>query len=167
MNRDLTKKELEDQVVQLQKELYKMTLAEQKCQGALESKQQQQLQQQLPRFLDKIVNPLSGTSPDYPGGSFSTPPYDAFRQYQMLGYLSGPTGQFPVMGRYKYSGKTDKFEYYTINNDRGRIKINFKNKNDEELYDGDTVSVPQITNEALTFYKYENTDGNRYDPNVI
>ena len=117
-------------------------------------------------FLSKILNPLSGTSPLYPGGSFSNPRgYDAFREFQQLGYISGPSGRYPVMGRYKYSGKSDKFEYYTIDNERGRIKIPFKNKNDNELYDNDPITITELGD--FTFKKYEDQDGNRYDPNVI
>ena len=117
------------------------------------------------KFLEKIINPLSGTSTTYPGGSFSSPPYDGYRQFQMLGYINGPNGRYPVMGRYKYSGKTDKFEYYSIDNERGRIKIPFKNTNDNELYDNDSIVIPELG--QFTFKKYENTDNNRYDPNVI
>jgi hypothetical protein len=119
-----------------------------------------------PIFLDKIFNPLSGTSPMNPQGSFSTPPYDAYRQFQMLGYISGPNGRYPVMGRYKFNGKSDKFEYYSIDNERGRIKIPFKNKNDNELYDGDSINITELGGE-FTFKKYEDQDGNRYSPDIL
>jgi len=117
-------------------------------------------------FLNKIYNPLSGTSPLNPQGSFNNPyGYDGYRQFQMLGYLSGPNGRFPVMGRYKYSGRSDRFEYYTIDDSRNRIKINFKTKNDNELYSGDPVVIPELGGN-LIFNKYEDQD-NRYDPNII
>ena len=167
VNRDKTKQELEEQVARLQEELYKMSLAEQKCRGALEVTQQQGPREYIQtRFLNKIYNPLSGTSPDYPGGSFSTPPFDGFREFQMLGFLSGPNGQFPVMGRYRFSNTTDRLEYYTLNEGRNRIKIPFRTKNDNELFSGDPVNIPELGGE-LVFKKYEDTDGNRYDPNVI
>ena len=117
-------------------------------------------------FLNKIYNPLTSPSPLYPGGSFSTPPFDGYRQFQQLGYLTGPNGQFPVMGRYKYSGKTDKYEYQCLNEGRNRVKIQFKNKNDNELYDGDHIDIPELGGD-LIFKKYEDTDSNRYDPTVI
>jgi len=120
-----------------------------------------------PMFLNKIFNPLSGTSLINPQGSFSNPRgYDAFREFQQLGYISGPNGRYPVMGRYKFNGKSDKFEYYSIDNERGRIKIPFKNKNNNELYDGDSINIDELGGE-FTFKKYEDTDGNRYNPNVI
>lgn len=119
-----------------------------------------------PIFLNKIFNPLISPSPSYPGGSFSTPPFDGFRQFQMLGYLTGPSGQFPVMGRYKFSGNTNKYEYQCINEGRNRVKIQFKNKNDEELYDGDSVTVQELGGE-LTFKKYEDTESNKYNSTII
>lgn len=118
------------------------------------------------RFLNRIYNPLSGPNVDYPSGSFSSPSYDGFRNFQMIGYLSNLSGQFPVMGRYRDSHRTDKWQFYTINNDRGRIKIPFKTKNDNELYDNDTVTIQELGGE-FSFKKYENIDGNRYNPDVI
>ena len=82
----------------------------------------------------------------------------------MIGYLNNPSGQFPVFGRYKYAGKTDKMEYYTINDMRGRIKIPFKTKNYNELYDGDTVNIDELGGEC-NFKKYED-EGLRYNPNL-
>ena len=126
---------------------------------------QQINQSPQPLFLNKIFNPLSGTSPMNPQGSFSTPPYNAYREFQQLGYISGTNGRYPVMGRYKFNGKSDKYDLYTIDNERGRIKIPFKTKNDY-LYDNDTIQIPELGGE-FTFKKYEDQDGNRYDPTVI
>ena len=125
------------------------------------SVQQREVISPQPIFLDKIFNPLSGTSPRNPQGSFSTPPFNGFREFQQLGYISGPNGRYPVMGRYKFNGKSDKFEYYSIDNERGRIKIPFRNKNDNELYDGDSINISELGGE-FTFTKYEDQDGNRY-----
>lgn len=113
-------------------------------------------------FLDKIYNPLSGTSPIYPGRSFGNSGYNAFYQFQMLGYLTGPSGQFPVMGRYRDSNRTDKFEYFCLNEGRNRVKINFKTKNYNELFDGDSVNIQELGGE-LMFKKYEDRDNNRYN----
>lgn len=116
-------------------------------------------------FLEKIQNPLSGTSIVNPQGSFSNPGYDAYRQFQMIGYLTGSSGRYPVMARYRSNNK-NKYEYYTIDDSRNRIKITFRTKNDEELYDNDNVNINELGG-TLIFKKYENTDGNRYDPNVL
>ena len=119
------------------------------------------------QFLNKIYDPVSGTSPMNPQGSFSNPRgYNAYNNFQMLGYITGPGGQFPVMGRNKYSGKSDKIEYYCINEGRNKIKIPFKTKNDNELYDGDLVNIEELGG-GFTFKKYEDTDGNRYQPDIL
>jgi hypothetical protein len=118
------------------------------------------------KFLDKLYNPLSGTSPMNPQGSFANPRgFDGYRQFQQLGYITGPNGRYPIIGRYKFSNNTDKYDLYTIDNDRGRIKIPFKTKNDY-LYDGDSIDIPELGGQ-FTFKKYEDIDGNRYDPNVL
>ena len=93
------------------------------------------------------------------------PAYDGYQQYQMLGYITGQQGQFPVFGRYKYPGKTDKLEYYTINDSRGRVKIPFKTINYNELYDGDSVNIDELGGSYI-FKKYQD-EGLRYNPNII
>lgn len=116
------------------------------------------------KFLDKIYNPLSGVSSSYPGGSFTSPGYDAYTNYQMLGYLNGSSGQYPVFGRYKFSNSSDKYELYTINEGRNKIKIPFKTKNDY-LYDQDSIIIPALG--TFIFNEYKDTDSNRYNPNVL
>lgn len=82
----------------------------------------------------------------------------------MIGYITGLQGQFPVFGRYKYPGRSDKMEYYTINDSRGRVKIPFKTNNFNELFDGDSIIIDELGG-SYTFKKYENEQF-RYDPNV-
>jgi hypothetical protein len=175
----LSKEDLIKKVDNLQKELFDIKLAEQKCQGALEATKQQisnvnggnangdnirDFTRQ--RFLNKIIDPLSPPENVYFGGSFNSPGYDSYTQYQMIGYLSGDGVQYPVFGRDKYSGRSDKQEYYLINEGRNRIKIPFKTVNYNELYDGDSVTVPEVGSRPLIFTKYE-TEGVRYNPNIF
>lgn len=117
------------------------------------------------RFIDGSNNPLNGPEISYHGGSFTEPGYDAYQNYQKLGYISNETGQYPVYGRQKYPGKSDKLEYYTINEGRNQVKIPFKTTNYNELYDKDIVTVNEFGGD-LTFTKYE-TAGLRYNPNVL
>jgi hypothetical protein len=63
-------------------------------------------------------------------------------------------------------GKSDKQEYYTINEGRNHVKIPFKTKNYNELFDGDQVNVPELSNNTFSFKKYE-TENIRYNPNVF
>lgn len=136
----------------------------------LKQKQEQKPQEEIKddikvKFLEKIYNPLVSPETIYPGGNLRSRSFDAYQNYQMLGYLSGNNDQYSVFGRYKYPGKTDKYEYYTINNSRSHIKIPFKTNNYDELYDGDVIDIPDISN-GLVFRKYE-TEELRYNPNVF
>lgn len=167
LNGSLTKDQLLIKVTELQEQLFNSKLNNQLCQKELQIVSQQSGGSGSDKFLEKIYNPLSGTSLMNPQGSFSNPRgYNGFKEFQQLGYITGPNGRYPIMGRYKYPGKSDKFEYYSIDNERGRIKVPFKTKNDNELYDGDSIQISELGGE-FTFKKYEDTDGNRYDPNVI
>lgn len=169
------KNNLYDTVIELKDTLHQTQLKEQQCEiqlNALKNELNANLRQNTrensiqSKFLDKIYNPLSGTSPMNPQGSFSNPRgYDSYRQFQQLGYISGPNGIYPVMGRHKFSNNTDKYDLYTIDNERGRIKIPFKTKNDY-LYDNDSIQIPELGGE-FTFKKYEDTNGNRYNPDIL
>ena len=157
---------LEAQVKQLQQELFDLSLEEKKCQGSLQATQQLLTSKSgtTDRFLDKIYNPLSPPENVYKSGSFSSPGYDSYTKYQMTGFLTGNGQQFPVFARDKYNGRGDKQEYYTINEGRNKIKIPFSTKNFDELYTGDSVTVPELGGNFV-FNKYEN-ENNRYNANV-
>lgn len=135
---------------------------EQKYEGKYEQKYEQGNQEKI--FLDKIYNPLSGTSTTYAGGSFSNKGYDGYNFYQNLGFISDNINQYPIYGRYHDPNRTDRMEYYTINEGRNKIKIPIKTKNFSELYTEDIVNIPEFGGN-FTFTKYEDTDENRYNPN--
>lgn len=168
---NMTKDKLYEKVLELKDTLHNVQLKEQKCQIELNSIKTATPTQSISapmlqsKFLDKIYNPLTPPENVYPGGNFNSKGYDGYQQYQMLGYLSGNQGQFPVFGRYKYPGKTDKFEYYTINDSRGRIKIPFKTVNYNELYDGDSININELGG-SYKFKKYDD-EGLRYNPNIL
>lgn len=167
---NMTKEKLYEKVLDLKDSLHETQLKEQKCQIQLDALKNNMTQishggdHLQSKFLNKIYNPLAPPENVYPGGNFNSRGYDGYQQYQMLGYLSGSQGQFPVFGRYKYPGKTDKLEYYTINDSRGRIKIPFKTKNYNELYDGDSITINELGGD-YTFTKYDD-EGLRYNPNI-
>lgn len=152
----------------LQEELNRIRRVEEQCKKDLQTSKDKlsKVDSVESRFLNKIYNPLTPPENMYAGGSFTSPGYDSYMQFQQIGYLTGNGQQYPVFARDKFAGKSDKQEYYTINEGRNRIKIPFKTKNFNELYDGDQVLVSQLSDESLTFQKYEN-EGFRYSPNVI
>jgi hypothetical protein len=117
------------------------------------------------RFLDKVFNPLYPPENVIPQGGFYNKGYNANQQYQQLGFITNDQGQFPVYGRYKDPGRSDRYEYYTINEGRNSIKIPFSVKGNAELYSDDPVKVPELPGQDFTFRKYEN-EGMRYQPNI-
>ena len=118
------------------------------------------------KFLSKIYNPLTAPENVYGVSGGRQYGYDPYMQYQQLGYLTNSTGQYSVYGRRRYPNRSDKMEYYTINNEqRNGVKIPFKNKNYDELMDGDTINIPEIGGES-TYKQYE-TEGLRYNPYLL
>lgn len=113
------------------------------------------------RFIQKRFNPLYSPENIMPQGGFYNKGYDANREFQQLGFITNEQGQFPVYGRYKDFGRSDRYEYYTINEGRNSIKIPFSVKNNEELYSDDQVKVPELSSGDFTFKKYE-IENNRY-----
>lgn len=159
--------DLVTRIQSLQEELNKIKRDEENCKNDLQVTRDQLFKSgsTQTRFLEKIYNPLSPPENVYPGGSLTSSGYNSYTQFQQIGYLTGNGEQYPVFARDKYAGKSDKQEYYTINEGRNRIKIPIKTKNFNELYDGDQVSVPQLSDQPFTFQKYED-EGFRYSPNV-
>jgi hypothetical protein len=112
-------------------------------------------------LLKRIYNPLIGPSRLYPGGRLNS---EAVRDYQMIGFLYNDDERYPLFGRQMYRGKSDKWEYYAIDETRNRLKLPFKSKNDTELYDGDTVIIPGVINSfTVKIYDY---DEFRYDDTI-
>lgn len=162
LNKGLTPKELENKINILNDELYNCKIEKQVCNRNLQELSNNTNIQQ--KFLNKIYNPLAPPENVYGGGRFNQRGYDSYQQFQMIGYLSKNGQQYPVFARDKYPGRSDKQEYYTINDSRNRVKIPFKTQNWNELFSGDIIDIPEIGN-SLVFTKYE-TNNLRYDPNI-
>jgi hypothetical protein len=85
----------------------------------------------------------------------------------MIGFLTSSTSaeRYPLFGRTKYPRRSDKWEYYTIDEGRNRIKIVIKTKGDNELYDGDSLTVPELGGDfTVKLYEYSNV---RYNPDLM
>jgi hypothetical protein len=117
------------------------------------------------RFLRVVYDPLKSPEQIYPGGSFSERGFDSTNQNQMVGYISNVSGQYPLYAR-SHDNRNDRFEYYTINEGRNKIKIPISTKNFNQLYDGDSVNVPDFSTTPFIFKEYQ-TEGNRYNPRVF
>lgn len=121
-------------------------------------------------FMQKHIEPVirqisSGMSPTrlYPGGRLDLPKYE---EYQLMGFLYNELNRFPLYGRPKYKGKSDKYEYYVVDESRNKLRIPFKTRNDNELFDNDEIIVPELTGSPLKTKLYE-FETIRYDPTVF
>jgi len=110
-------------------------------------------------LLNRIYNPLVGPERIYPGGRLNTRGYT---EYQQIGFVYKDEQRYPLYGRPKYPGRTTKYEYYIIDETRNRLKIPFKSRNDEELYDGDSIFIDVLGDTFnIKIYDYDNI---RYIP---
>lgn len=146
--------ELKKKVEYLQNKLYEVMLSEQACQSDLARAKQSDLAREKEAVLVR-----NSTEPVRPSTSTAD-------SYQMLGYVFSPGSnieRYPLFGRYKYPGRSDRWEYYIIDEGRNRLKIPFLTKNYSELYDGDNVSIPSLNgNFEVKLYEIEQF---RYNPN--
>lgn len=148
----LTSNELQKVVSKLQNELFNCQLSTQNCQRELVSCQSSKL-----AASKQMYNQTSMEAPERNYASNSS--------YQMIGFLSNNTDRFPLFGRTKYPRRSDKWEYYTMDETRNRIKIVIKTKGDNELNDGDTLLVPELNGQfTVKLYEYSNV---RYNPDLI
>lgn len=124
-------------------------------QNQLQNQPQNQLQNQLQNnYLDKIYNPLH-------------PPenkYDIGYNYQQLGFVFLDNERYPLFGRNKYPNKSDKKEYYILDESKNRLKIPFATPSNNELYDGDKVFI-NLLNREFNVKIYDNEEI-RYNPNI-
>lgn len=165
LNSNLTKDQLLIKITDLQQELFNTKLNNQLCQKELQIKTQQTGSNSQNRFLDIIYNPLKSPEQINQNGDFYNKGFNANIQNQMMGYITNGNGdQYPIYGR-NYNNKNDKFQYFTNDGSRNKIKINVPTKNYEELYDGDSVSISELGGNFI-FKKYEQ-EKIIYDPNVI
>lgn len=151
----LTSNELQGKISALQNELFNCKLSSQNCQRELISCQS------TSQGVKKQMYTAS------PQTSFGAPErdYNSNSSYQMIGFLSNNTDRFPLYGRTKYPRRSDKWEYYTMDETRNRIKIVIKTQGDNELYDGDTVVIPELNGQFIVkLYEYSNV---RYNPDLM
>lgn len=158
----LAKQELEDKVRSLQSDLHGCKLEGQKCETNLQQCHQLVQQANVQNVaLNRIYNPLTAPERSYPGGRLTKPPY---YEYQLVGYVYQGTERYPLFGRHKFPGRSDRWEYYVVDETRNRLKIPFRTRNDNELFDGDVAEIPTLGSFSVKLYEYETM---RYNPTVF
>lgn len=161
----LSGQQLLQRIKSLKDALYKCQMDGQMCESNLQVAQQELQKVTIQdNVLSKIYNPLIPPERIYPGGRINIASYN---EYQLVGFLYDTTTQdrYPLYGRPKYPGRSEKYEYYIIDESRNKLKIPFKTRNDNELYDGDSVLV-DVLGKSLTAKIYE-YDAPRYNPTVF
>lgn len=155
INTGLSNDSLKTRLKMLQQNLYNSQLDNQKCNYDLAY---------CKSDLNKCDNGNSGRHNNGTGPERRyVSPNQPSSSYTVLGYVYKDTERYPLYGRYKFPGRSDKFEYYIIDETRNRLKIPFKTSNDNELYDGDSIDIPTLdTGYSAKIYDYSDF---RYNPN--
>lgn len=161
----LTKSQLMEKIQDMQEALNRSTKSEQQCQADLQDTKticSMRNNANTRNNVSNLMNPLTPPERLYPGGRLN---YASNDDFQMIGFIHSNESRFPLFGRYKIPGRTEKWEYYTIDESRNRLKIPFKSPNENELMDGDTVFIDILKNSfEVKLYEYQNF---RYNPNYI
>lgn len=153
----LSGEQLQGKVELLKEQLYNCQKGKGWCEMELE-KQKQFCEQQLP----PVNNFGSGSLQLPPERRYISPKAFAVpTEFQNIGFVHGAAGRFPLFGRYREPGRSDKWEYYIVDESRNRLKIPFKTKNWTELYDGDVAMIPTVGEMNVSLYDYSQF---RYNP---
>lgn len=158
---DLT--ECKQNVLKLQSEITQRELLEKQCQKELFSIKQSK--QQISNVYDMLSKNMGQMfSPNRQYLNPNDPTVYNTGIYQLVGYIYDSDIRYPLYGRYKDPGRSDRWEYYVIDETRNRLKIPFTTTNYKELFDGDTVDIQSLGNFTVKIYEIETV---RYDPNVF
>ncbi len=161
MTSHLSVKELRSKIDTLQEQLYTCKLSEQQCKvSLLQSKESVRSDQSVAANLRKLYDPLEA-----PGRLYVNSRTSAGSENNLIGYVYNNNERYPLFGRFKYPGRSEKWEYYIIDETRNKLKIPFKTQNDNELSDGDTVDIPSVGNMySVKIYEYDQL---KYNPNIL
>lgn len=156
----LSNEELQYKVKELQNKLYNSEINNQQCETNLAQTKQALVNNSSGQArLNKIYNPLISPERIYTNGRLS-----ANDEYQMVGFIYKNDERYPLFGRYKYPGRSDRWEYYIMDETRNRLKIPFKSRGDNELQNNDTIDINGLgLGYNVNIYDYEQF---RYNPNL-
>lgn len=150
-NNGLSYVQLQDRLAKLQDRLYYSQIDNQICKRDLSS------------CKISNINKISES-----GDGKLTPPNRIYNtnttSYQQLGYIYKDNERYPLYGVPKYPGRSDKWEYYVIDETRNRLKIPFRSTNDNELTDYDTLDIISLgSGYSVKIYDYQEF---KYNPNL-
>lgn len=106
---------------------------------------------QLPKIDVKIPN-IFGDKPNYPERNYIGR-YNEDRASQQVGFLTdtATNKRFPL-----YENRIqNNFYYHVVDDTENHVKIPFTIPRKEQIYNGDNVSVPEISNTELKAFIYD------------
>lgn len=123
-----------------------------------------QITQNKDLLLNRIYNPIIPPERIYPGGRLGLHSPNQYNDYQQIGFVYNDQERYPLYGRPKYPKKLDKFEYYIIDETRNHLKIPYKSRGDNEIFDGEQIFIDVLNNTfTVKIYEYDNI---RYNPDL-
>lgn len=128
-------------------------------------KQSYMYQKDLNIALQKLKE-LSYSKPqtlNTPERVYINPSQDFNNEYQNIGYIYNSNQRYPLYGRYK-DQRSDKWEYYIIDDSKNKIKIPIVTKNYYELLDNDTLTIQEL-NDTFNVKIYD-IKNYKYNPNI-
>lgn len=161
LNSGMTTDQLKNKIIKLQEQLYDIQINEQKCQADLYKTtvllKNNQINENT-QNINKITNPLVSPERIY------TNPLSNINSYQMVGFVYKDNDRYQLFGRYREPGRSDKWDYYIIDQNRQSLKIPVNTKNYSEIFDGDVLNIPTVgENFIAKIYELEQL---RYNPNI-
>ena len=115
-------------------------------------------------LLNRIYDPITPPERSYPGGRLDLHSPNKYNDYQQIGIIYNDQERYPLYGRPKYPRKLDKFEYYIIDETRNHLKIPYKSRGDNEIFDGEQIFIDVLNNTfTVKIYDYDNI---RYNPDI-
>jgi hypothetical protein len=144
-------------ISELQRELSQCNKLEDMCQDELMILKQQK---NLLSLYNKQSSYITSPNREYINPS-NRQLYNA-GLYQLVGFVYNNEARYPLYGRYKDPGRSDRWEYYVIDESRNKLKMPFRSRNDYELVDGEIINIEGL-GDNLTVKIYE-IEKYRYDP---
>lgn len=102
--------------------------------------------------LFKSIPTQWGGKPEYPERDYA-PKYSQDRDSQQVGYVTDTT-TYQLYPLYE-NRLNNNYYYHIVDSSRNSVKIPFTNNRKEQLYNSDTIKIPEISSSDLTVKVYD------------
>jgi hypothetical protein len=100
---------------------------------------------------------IESSTPSFPSRDYM---HEKFT-FQQLGFVSSGGQVLPLFGKRKYP-RSNKWEYFVVDNSENRVRIPVKSVRDEEVSNGDVVDVLGVEH-IVSLYDYNTV---KYNPDL-